>query len=142
MRKTDKGTRFKTLISKADYALETEFFLEASAICYAVIEERLRSILIKTLNREIGEKHKIDSCVKQIKKLRRTEPLIAKYYTVDFMNEINLWKNERNDITHELIEYEVDEIKLEQNAKKGRKILRVLNATIMRWKKEFKSNCA
>ena len=137
MRKTEKGIRFTTLISKADYALETKFYLEASAICFAVIEERLRSVLIKTKKREIGGKHKIDSCIKQLKNLRKTEPLIDKFFTVAFLNEINRWKNERNDITHELIENDVDEIKLEENAKQGRKIVRVLNALIMRWKKEI-----
>lgn len=136
-RHTAKGNRFESLIGKADLALENEFYLEAISICYAIIEERLRSVLIKTHNPTLGKKHKVDSCLKKIKAVKKTDALLAKYFTPDLLKKIDDWKEERNDVMHELAEEGINFPKIVTCATEGRELLAELAATIMRWKKEF-----
>jgi hypothetical protein len=136
-RKTQKGQRFEGLIAKADLAISHHFYLEATAICYAIIEERLRSVLIKTFARELGAKHKIDSCLDYIKVSRKKYQLIAKYFPTTFTKSIHDWKESRNEIMHELADSGLDEIKTQKCAKEGRLLVSELTKLIMKWKKEF-----
>lgn len=137
-RHTAKGNRFESLISKADLALENEFYLEAISICYAIIEERLRSVLMKTHFPTLGNKHKVDSCLKKIKIVKKKDSLLAKYFTSELIKKIDDWKEDRNNVMHELAEEGIDFPKIITCATEGREVLSELAATIMRWKKEFK----
>jgi len=137
-RHTAKGTRFEALISKADIALENEFYLEAISICYAIIEERLRSVLIKTYGRKLGEKHKVDSCLKRIKRENKTNSILSKYFTHTLLTKVDQWKDDRNEIMHQLAEKGIEFSKIVTCAETGRELLAELAATTMRWKKEWK----
>ena len=132
-----KGIRFETLISKADLAIENKFFLETITICYAIIEERLRSVLGKLNNRELGEKHKVDSCIKKIKKETKTNALLRKYFSKELIDKIDNWKETRNDIMHELADQEIEYIKIETCARDGRILMAEVAKVIMHWKKEW-----
>jgi len=141
-RNTEQGKRLSKLIDSADLAFENEFYLECAAICFAIIEERLRSILKKIKGRELGKKHKIDSCLTLIEKENKKNTLLKSYITKDLLDKIFDWKNQRNVLTHQLIQNGFEPDLFKDYAKLGRQLMADLAKSIMKWKRQWKKiNC-
>lgn len=135
-RLTQKGIRFEDLIARADFALDNEFYLESSWICYSIIEERLISIFSKigiTLNR----RQKMDYCLKKINIMRSDNVLIDKYFSVVLIENLDDWRDRRNKIMHDLAKEEIAFEEFESLAKEGRTLLGSLATQIMKFKKEL-----
>jgi hypothetical protein len=141
-RETNKGKLFADLISRVDVALENKFYLEASWIEYSIIEERLISIIKKVDERNPGNGFKVDKCLKRLKYLinKENHQLLKRHFTIDFLDEISKWKNKRNSTMHDLAKKHITEQRVENLAREGKDLMRELNATIMRFKKDWKKN--
>lgn len=143
-RVTDKGKLFADLISRVDVALKNKFFLEASWIEYSIIEERLLSIIKKVDNRNPGNGFKVDKCLKRLKHLIKNEDhdLLKRHFTIEFLERIRQWKNSRNSTMHDLAKKHITEQRVENLALEGNALMRELNASIMRFKKDWKKTTA
>jgi len=141
-RQNEKGKLFETLIKKVDVAIKHKFYLEASWIQYSIIEERLLSIVKKIDNRNPGNGFKVDKCLTRLKVLitKENNELLKRHFTVEFIERIRSWKNNRNSIMHDLAKKHITETRIKNLAIDGNKLMRELNATIMRFKKDWKKN--
>jgi len=141
-RKTKKGKNIKYLISKAILAEKECFYLETIFLCHSIIEERLRSTILKTDN-NFGAKHKIPGCIKRFKlNITNKDYLFEIFFTRNLLKEIYIWKkSKRDNLIHELENnYNMINNKstLEEIAKDGMYLMKELNASVMRWKKRAK----
>ena len=139
-RKTLKGKKLSYLISKANKAYEEKFYLETIFLCHSIIEERLRSTVLKT-DGDFGKKHKIPGCVKRFKKnIKDKNFMFHLFFSEEQMKQIYIWKkSKRDNLIHE-IENNFDVVndidKLHKIANEGILLMKNLNSTVMRWKKQ------
>ncbi len=157
-RHTLKGKRFEVLIKKADNALEQEFCIEASSIYYALIEERLYSLL-DLIGVDVNQnKEKVYHCIRRIlniidnghyiedNKKNSVESLIdvnirrliTKQFDRELFIRLDKWRQKRNRITHDFAKIDMDYIEIVNYAKEGESILRELLSSQQRFKKKFK----
>jgi hypothetical protein len=143
-RNNEKGELFEHLISKADLALNNKFYLETSWIVYSIIEERLISVITKIDKRTPGNGFKVDKCLKRLKYLivKENNELLKRHFELELIDRIRVWKNSRNSTMHDLAKKHITESRIEKLAKEGNQIMRELNATLMRFKKDWKKTNA
>lgn len=139
-----KAYKYSELLSRMDDAIEHEFYLEASWISYAIIEDRLLSILkesggghdkFKMLGPKLGEVNK-----------RMLDTLnMRKAFSGPLLLDLDRWKNERNLLMHTMASESKTTNELDDDSKKlaldGRQIARDLCAACRRYKK-FNSTIA
>jgi len=142
-RKTEKGLNITKLIDKSSLAINENFYLESIFLSHAIIEERLRSSLLK-VNPELGGKNKIPGCIKKLNQYIKNEDYLFNIYfandkTDNLLKNILKWKKgQRDNLIHELEKnYDLinDHDKLKSIAEEGDKLMRSLNTIVMRWKK-------
>ena len=141
-RKTKKGKNIKLLISKATLAQKEGFYLETIFLCHSIIEERLRSTILKT-DIKFGNRNKIPGCIKRFKKnIKQENYLFEKFFTQEILNKIKTWKkSKRDNLIHELEKnYDIinNETELEEIAESGMNLMKELSSAVMRWKKQAK----
>lgn len=113
----EKKEKYAELMIKLNKATNEEYYYEAIFIEYAIIEDRLEALL-----RYAGLKYKQDNGTnidiqKKINKIQNDakfqDSYIKKHITPKILNEIQLWKNERNRLIHNLVnaKYDNEEIK-------------------------------
>lgn len=101
-----KYANYKTQMGRLKKALSYQFYLEAIFIEYAILEDRLESVLRHggNWNPKPGIFPSLDTKRKKIAKLaeEKKNP-IGKYFSADLTDSIEAWKNERNRIIHALM---------------------------------------
>lgn len=101
-----KYANYKTQMGRLKKALSYQFYLEAIFIEYAIIEDRLESVLRHggNWNPKPGTFPTLDSKRKKIAKLaeEKKNP-IRKYFPAELTDSIEIWKNERNRVIHALM---------------------------------------
>ena len=102
-RKQAKGQNISALIDKSKLARKENFYLESIFLSHAIIEERLRSVLLK-IKSDLGSRNKIPSCIKKLKsKIKTQEYLFHLYFDKTFLDKILDWKKSSRDrLMHEL----------------------------------------
>ena len=114
-------------------ALNNGFNLEAMFIEYAIMEDRTESILHHAekwdayLKNRKGREPNIDSKIRYIKKIAENKKdLSHKYFGDDLLNNILLWKEERNRIIHALLKQEFAHNEVRDLAIKGESLVKLL----------------
>ena len=118
-----KYGNYKEQMGRLKKAMANRFLLEALFIEYAVIEDRTESIL-----RHAGvfnpEKH--DTLARKLNRIseiaRGKKSLLGKYITVETVEEIKAWKDERNRLIHALLKQDLTTEELEQIANEGQRL--------------------
>ena len=101
----NKTDYYKVLMHKMNEAHDHKFYLESSWFAYSILEDRLVSALRQSggityaNNREI---RMLGNKMKVINERKTTDKLLAAYFDDELMDEIDTWKNERNDLMHAL----------------------------------------
>ena len=105
----------------------SEDYLEAILIEYAIMEDRLESVL-RHSNVYNPEKHNsLNRKIRRIEELRRAKKsALRNYLSEELLNEIENWKEERNGIVHCLMKNNVNETDLKEVALTGQRIAKVL----------------
>ena len=100
-----KGENYREQNVRLKKVMNQHFYLEAVFIEYAIVEDRLASIL-----RYEGNEIKSNSFVSIDRKLNKLEAvardkkgLAKRYFSEDFINEIREWKNKRNPLIHSMM---------------------------------------
>ena len=101
-----KYTNYRIQMGRLKKALTNQFYLEAIFIEYAIMEDRLESVLRHSgnWNPKPGTFPSLDFKRKKIAKLaeEKKNP-IRKYFPVELTDNIEIWKNERNRVIHALM---------------------------------------
>ena len=125
----EKYENYKEQFGRLKRSLANEFFLEAIFIEYAIIEDRTTSIL-----RHAGvynpEKHnKLVPKIRRIReiiKVKNRKELLKKYITDELLDDITLWKDQRNALIHDLLNQKVTKEQLKTCAEHGYEICKAL----------------
>lgn len=136
---TKKFINYKEQTGRLKRALRNEFYIEAVTIEYAIIEDRLESVL-----RHEGvfnpDKHgSLARKLKRVRELRRRKASLEnKYFSDEFLDSIEAWKEKRNPLIHALLKLELTKEEVRGTAEQGYEIVKQLNskATSIRRKLE------
>lgn len=134
-----KHINYTEQMGRLKKALKYEFYIEAIAIEYAVMEDRLESIL-----RHEGvfnpEKHgSLARKLSRVRELRRrNKSLENKYLSEEFLDSIDTWKEKRNVFIHALLKQKLNTEDIKSVADQGNDIVKKLTtvATSIRRKLE------
>ena len=120
-----KYSNYKEQMGRLKKALKERFYLEAISIEYAILEDRIESVL-----RHSGVFHpdKHNMLNKKLNKLtemqRNKTGLVKKYFSEELINEIHTWKNERNPMTHALLNLQLHTEDLADIALRGEALIK------------------
>ena len=126
-----KYRNYKEQIGRLNKAIKYGFLIEAVAIEYAIMEDRLESVLIHegVFN---SEKHgtlvRKLSLVKELQ--RRKGSLENKYLSVELLDSIDSWRKERNALIHALLKQNLSTEELTATAEKGNAIVKQLTSKV------------
>lgn len=145
-----KGQRFEFLVGRIDEALDAKYYIEAMALTYSLFEERTYKLLDR-LNIPRRNSDKIYQCLhyfennvknKTISVMPRTgsEDELIEWLQTEFLDSalidnIQAWRDKRNNITHDLAKQDIDYASLAAVAHEGRNYFRRYTALIMKLKK-------
>ena len=124
-------------------AMAAQFFLEAIFIEYAVMEDRLESIL-----RHSGvfnpERHStIQAKLRRVSELRRAKKsLLNRSLSEELLQEIYQWKDERNRLIHALMKQDLHTEDLQKIALEGQQIVKQLNSKATNYRKALERQAA
>ena len=127
-----KYENYKEQMGRLKKALGAGFNLEAIFIEYAIMEDRLESVL-----RHAG-KWKEPKSADQVPSIQRKKTLIVKmaeekkslahkYFSDDTLERVIMWKNKRNSLIHELLKQSLQTEELEELAQQGQELVKELS---------------
>lgn len=150
----EKGKRFEFLVGRIDEAIVAGYYVEAMALTYTLMEERTYSLLDK-LNINYKNKDKLYQCLCYLEKHINERTIMVNTARmnsgglIDWLKEelidsklienINLWRIKRNDITHDLAKQAIDYCSIEKYAIQGNTYFRQYTSIIMKLKKILKT---
>ncbi len=128
----------KKQVQKAGLAIKNEFYLEASWILSSMIEKKLKKMLEKIENLNMGSGYSLEQSVKRIKHLHITakQPFFSEHFEVRLIDEIRNWKNQRNIILKDMQDVHVSQARLERLALEGIRLLKEWNKASKKFKAE------
>jgi hypothetical protein len=124
-----KYANYKTQMGRLNKALTKQFYLEAIFIEYAIMEDRLESILRHSgkWNPKPGAFVSLDAKRKNVAKLAEERKLLAhKYFPVELTDSIESWKNKRNGVIHALMKKNLHTGDLREIAEDGQHLVKTL----------------
>ena len=123
-----KYANYKEQFGRLKKALNYKFYLEAIFIEYAIIEDRLESVL-RHSNKFNPDKHNsLNSKLRKIKDMQREKKsLIKKYLTEELIEEISVWKEDRNKLIHALMKQNLHTEDLEKIALEGQQLAKTIS---------------
>ncbi len=124
-----KYENYKEQFKRLKKALNNGFNLEAIFIEYAIIEDRSESILVHAekwdayLRHRRGHQPTIDSKLRYIQKLAENkEDMLHRYFKDDLIERILTWKEERNRLIHALLNQDLQQNEIFDNAVEGEEL--------------------
>lgn len=148
-RYTEKGQRFEFLVRRIDEAILAQYYVEASSLTYALLEERTYSLLDK-LGITYKTRDKLFNCLEIFKEEIGKRNLAAgtvhcdlydwlnsEFLISGLVDRIDQWRKTRNNVTHDLAKESIAYEELKDFAEEGRKVFREYTALIMRLKRRL-----
>ena len=124
-----KYANYKTQMGRLKKALSYQFYLVAIFIEYAIMEDRLESVLRHSGKRDPkpGTFPSLDAKRKKIAKLaeEKKNP-IRKYFPVELTDSIEAWKTERNRMIHALMKQSLHTRDLRKIALDGESLTKLI----------------
>ena len=123
-----KFANYKEQFGRLKKALNNNFYLEAIFIEYAIVEDRFESVL-RHSGKFNSEKHtSLNSKLKIVSKMtEEIKGLARKYFTQELLEEINIWKEDRNKLIHALMKQSLHTEDLQIVAHKGQEIAKTVS---------------
>ena len=144
----EKYEIYKQLSSDLTKAMKQGFYYEAIFIEYAILEDRLASVLkyagVPTTKKKGGNK----SIAEKIDDIRKKKEFSSKFVrdclSFELLDSITVWKDKRNRLIHELANIPYDAEAVREVAEEGYEIVKVVknksDSVINRFKKERLNN--
>ena len=123
-----KYVNYKEQFGRLKKAMTYEFYLEAIFIEYAIIEDRLESVL-RHSGKFNPQKHiSLNTKLSRIKEMQREKNgLIKKYFSDEIIEDLSLWKESRNSLIHALMKQALHTEDLLRVALKGQEIAKIIS---------------
>jgi hypothetical protein len=124
-----KYTNYRMQMGRLKKALTNQFYLEAIFIEYAIIEDRLESVLRHSgnWNPKPNTFPSLDFKRKKIAKLaEEKKSLIRKYFPAEVTDRIEAWKDSRNKVIHALMKQSLHTRDLKEIALQGEALAKLL----------------
>ena len=125
-----KYENYKEQIRRLNSALAHGFNLEAMFIEYAIMEDRTESILRHAdkwdayMKKQNGRDPTINSKVKYIQKLAAFQnDLLHRYFSDDLLDQILIWKDQRNRLIHALLKQQFEHNEVRELAAQGKQLV-------------------
>jgi len=130
-----KYENYKEQFRRLNKALANGFNLEAMFIAYAIMEDRTESVLRHAdlweayVKSRKGREPTINSKVQFIRKHaeNKKDPL-HKYFSDDLLDQILLWKDERNRLIHALLKQQLAHNEICELAMQGNELVKTLRS--------------
>ena len=131
-----KYYNYREQMGRLKKAINMEFYFEAVFIEYAVMEDRLQSVLEKA-GVYNPEKHKnIGKKISRIRELcRDPKHPLHRYITQEMLDLIINWKETRNDLIHRLMKQDMKTEELKDFALQGQEIMKTLCSKVTLYKR-------
>lgn len=124
-----KYENYREQFKRLSSALNNGFNLEAMFIEYAIMEDRTESILHHAgewdnyMKSRRGGRATINSKIVYIKKLAAvSNNLLNKYFSDDLLDQILVWKDERNRLIHALLKQQFEHNEVSDLANQGKQL--------------------
>ena len=124
-----KYYNYREQMGRLKKALNQKFYLEAIFIEYAIMEDRLESILRHAgkWNPKPGKYPSIDSKINKVEKIAEEKKSLAnRYFKLDFMEDMRTWKETRNKLMHALLKQQLHTEDLQVCAGEGQELVKTL----------------
>lgn len=124
-----KYANYKEQMGRLKKALANQFYLEAIFIEYAILEDRLESVLRHSgkWNPKPDTFVSLDAKRKKIAKMAEERKSLAhKYFSVELTDSIQVWTVDRNQIIHALMKKSLHTEDLRQIAERGQTLVKML----------------
>lgn len=143
----EKYEIYKQLSSDLTKAMKQGFYYEAIFIEYAILEDRLASVL-KYAGVLTMEKSGNQNIAKKINDIRNSKEFSSKFVrerlSFELLDSITVWKDKRNRLIHNLANIPYDAAAVREVAEEGYEIVKVVknksDSVINRFKKERLNN--
>lgn len=143
----EKYEIYKQLSSDLTKAMKQGFYYEAIFIEYAILEDRLASVL-KYAGVLTMEKAGNQNIAKKINDIRKSKEFSSKFVrerlSFELLDSITAWKDKRNRLIHNLANIPYDAAAVREVAEEGYEIVKVVknksDSVINRFKKERLNN--
>lgn len=127
--------RFFEQFQRLNKALAKGFNLEAMFIAYAIMEDRTESILRHGgwwdayLKKRKGKDPTINSKITYIQgKANSGNKLMQKYFSDDLLDQVLVWKEERNRLIHALLKQQFEHNEISELAVQGNELAKALRS--------------
>lgn len=131
MENSKKREKYAILMSKLKKATDNEYYYEAIFLEYAILEDRMESLL-KHAN--IKYKEKDEKSLKLMKKINKMKSdkefqneYIKKHISNELLDNIIEWKRNRDKLMHNSVELEYDNNQIKDIALLGECLIKRLN---------------
>lgn len=142
-----KQDNYREQFIRLKKALNSEFYLEAIFIEYAIIEDRTRAILVHAgkyeayLKKRGRYQENLNSKIKYIQAFAaEKETLLNKFFGDELLTDILDWKEKRNQLIHALLNHTLTTEELAKMAEKGDVYCRTLRDKVTNYKKAKNKN--
>lgn len=140
---TKKYLSYKEQMVRLKKAMAAQFFLEAIFIEYAVMEDRLESILRHSCVFNPERHSTIQAKLRRVSELRRAKKsLLNRSLSEELLQEISQWKDERNRLIHALMKQDLHTEDLQKIALEGQQIVKQLNSKATNYRKALERQAA
>ncbi len=136
-----KRQSYEELFQRQDTALALRFFLEASWIAYAILEDRADSALGRTGGPVHKKRPMLGEKLEELKKRMSSDALLkAEMRNGAILEAAVQWKDKRNPLMHSMANdqepWSEMEKKAELVAKEGKAVARDMASAVMRFRKK------
>lgn len=123
-----KYANYKEQFGRLKKAFNNKFYLEAIFIEYAIIEDRLESVLRHSGKYNPKRHTSLNSKLNIVSKMtEEVKGLARKYFSQELLEEIIIWKEDRNKLIHALMKQSLHTEDLQIVAHKGQEIAKVIS---------------
>ena len=138
-----KSQLYKDLIARMNLALLEEFYMEACWIQYAIVEDRINSVIRHAYPKNgakfLGMTRGLDRKFDHIRdKIHAQDDDCVKTINKDLLKRLVRWKDKRNNLMHEIAD--TDNLtnvqsRLKKLANEGKDLVNELSARVFKYKK-------
>jgi hypothetical protein len=116
-----KAKHYTALLKKMSAAIAAEYYLEASWIAYAILEDRLVAVMLGTGGATEKNGNRVRMLGRKItfvRKRRRRDKLLGANFSKAWLNRLTRWKDQRNKLMHAMANATVSFGRIELAAKR------------------------
>ena len=123
-----KYANYKEQRGRLKRALKEQYYLEAIAIEYAIIEDRIESVLRHSGVFRPDKHNMLNKKLNKLSEMQRNKKgLVRRYFSEELIGQIHDWKNERNPMTHALLNLKLHTEDLADIAQRGEKLVKAVS---------------